>query len=236
MTTTYTDASHKIIVALDVNSAAEALKTVRTLGADVSCYKVGYQLFFREGMAVVHALLDLDKRVFLDLKLGDIGNTMRAGLDAIPSEVSMLTIQGNRSVAEAAVEALSDRQPRPDVLLLTALSTSVEEESGVRSQQITTQTQLALDTGCDGVIASGDGVALARKCAGDKRLNIVAPGIRPHGSDSHDQRHVLSPAQAMASGADQLVIGRALTQADDPIQMLARISNEINEGLSARTH
>ncbi|MCA8838314.1 MAG: orotidine-5'-phosphate decarboxylase [Gammaproteobacteria bacterium] len=235
MATMHTDATHKIIVALDVNSAAEALKTVRILGAGISCYKVGYQLFFREGMAVVHALLDLDKRVFLDLKLGDIGNTMRAGLDAIPSEVSMLTIQGNRSVAEAAVSALRERQPRPEVLLLTALSTSVEDEPGARSRQIITQTQLALATGCDGVIASGDGVALARQCAGDKPLNIVAPGIRPRGSDSHDQRHVLSPALAIANGADRLVIGRALTQADDPAQMLARISDEINEGLSART-
>ena len=226
----------KIIVALDVDKLDEAEKIVKGLGDEIDYFKIGYQLFFREGIKAVKMLADLGKRIFLDLKLGDIGNTMHAGISAFPEEVEMLTIQGDRSVCKAAVDAASERADNFKVLLLTALSSSEEGDPERRKKFIEKQVKLAIECKCKGVIASGDGVAISRKVAEEAenrggKLDIVVPGIRPAGAETHDQKHILSPGQAILAGADQLVIGRALTQAKDPQAALQAIIEEISTAL-----
>jgi len=225
----------RLIVALDVSSAREAQKIVQTLGSAVSLYKVGNQLFTAEGPSVVKELVQSGKKVFLDLKFHDIPNTVAGGVrSAAAMGVSMLTVHaaGGSAMLRAAVEAARQARKPPIVLavtVLTSLSDADLQETGVagrtRDHALILAT-LAQNCGCNGVVASPHEAAIVRQDLGAGFV-IVTPGIRPAGSAKGDQSRVNTPAEAIAAGADYLVVGRPITEAKDPVQAARQIVNEI---------
>ena len=222
--------SDRLIVALDVPTAAEARALVAALGDSVSFYKVGHELLFSGGLDLARELKARGKRVFLDMKLLDIGNTMeRSVANAAKMGVDFLTIHGHDSKSMKAAVAGRANSPLKllAVTVLTNLSAEdVAEQGHSRSPAdlVLHRAKLAKAAGCDGVIASGQEAAgiraaVGRASAGDashRRFLIVTPGIRPAGGASGDQIRVMTPASAIRAGADHLVIGRPITQAADP--------------------
>ncbi len=225
----------RLIVALDVSSAAEAQKIVRALAGAASTFKVGTQLFTTEGPQIVRELVASGKKVFLDLKFHDIPNTVAGGVrSAIRLGASMLTVHaaGGSAMLRAAVET-ARQSPKPPLVLavtvLTSLSDADLQETGVtgRTQdQALVLATLAQNCGCDGVVASPHEARIIRKDLGGG-FAIVTPGIRPAGSEKSDQSRVNTPAEAIAAGADYLVVGRPITQAADPRRAAEDIVREI---------
>jgi len=225
-----------VIVPLDVSSAEEALATVDRLGESADFYKVGFELYTSSGPAVVRELVARGKRVFLDIKLHDIPNTVAGAVAAASAlGVDLLTVHvsGGPSMLQAAAEAKSDDLRLLAVTVLTSLSPdeiSTVWDREIRSirEEVGRLTMLARDSGMDGVVASALEASWIRGQVGDEFL-VVTPGIRPAGSARGDQNRVASPADAVRAGADYLVIGRPITGADDPAAVLASILEEMEE-------
>src|SRR5690348_14237067 len=217
------DPRERLIVALDVSSAAAAQKIVAAVGDSALTYKVGMQLYTAEGPQVVRDLVASGRRVFLDLKYHDIPNTVGAAVaEAEKLGVSMLTIHaaGSTKMVRAAVEATKIR-PELMVLAVTVL-TSMDghdlETVGIRGSMedsVVRLATLALAQGCQGVVTSAREAFTLRAQLGD-RFAIVTPGVRPAGSGVADQVRVVTPAEAIASGASHIVVGRPITEAADP--------------------
>jgi orotidine-5'-phosphate decarboxylase len=226
---------NRLIVALDVSSAAEAQKIVQALGPAVSTYKVGNQLFAAEGPGLVRELVGSGKKVFLDLKLHDIPNTVAGGVrSAAALGVSMLTVHaaGGSAMLRAAIDA-AKQAPKPPIVLavtvLTSLSDADLQQTGVAGRTLDhalVLATLARKCGCDGVVASPHEAQVIRQNLGAGFV-IVTPGIRPAGSGKGDQSRVNTPAEAIAAGADYLVVGRPITEAKNPAQAAQQIVNEI---------
>ncbi|MCH7530767.1 MAG: orotidine-5'-phosphate decarboxylase [Gemmatimonadetes bacterium] len=223
-----------VIVALDYPSAEEALAMVEQLGQPATFYKVGLELYTRGGPSVVESLAALGKRVFLDLKLHDIPNTV-AGAVRSASElgVDLLTVHtaGGPAMLEAAAEASGPDMRILGVTLLTSLtSTDLEVVWGreIRSirEEVGRLTDLAVACELDGVVASALEVSWIRNRV-EQDFLVVTPGIRPTGADRGDQRRVATPADAVSAGSDYLVVGRPVTQADDPVAALAALLAEL---------
>jgi orotidine-5'-phosphate decarboxylase len=225
----------RLIVALDVSSAREAQKIVHTLGSAVSVYKVGNQLFTAEGPGVVKQLVQSGKKVFLDLKFHDIPNTVAGGVrSSAAMGVSMLTVHaaGGSAMLRAAMEAARQASKPPIVLavtVLTSLSDADLQETGVagstRDHALVLAT-LAQNCGCNGVVASPHEARIIRQDLGAGFV-IVTPGIRPAGSAKGDQSRVNTPAEAIAAGADYVVVGRPITAAADSRRAAEAIVAEI---------
>jgi len=224
-----------LIVALDVSSAGEAWKTVRALDALVSTFKVGSQLFTAEGPSMVRGLVASGKKIFLDLKFHDIPNTVaRSVHTATGLGVCMLTVHaaGGSAMLRAAVDA-AGQAPKPPLVLavtvLTSLSDADLQETGVaglaRDHALALAT-LARNCGCGGIVASPREARLIRQDLGAGFV-IVTPGIRPAGSAKADQSRVNTPGEAIAAGADYLVVGRPITAAEDPAKAARQIVDEI---------
>jgi orotidine-5'-phosphate decarboxylase len=214
------DERERLIVALDVPSAADATAMVDALGDEVTFYKVGLELFTAASMSFVRELRKRDKQVFLDLKLFDIGETVARTIAVIAGEdVAFLTIHGEEQVMKAAVTARSASRLRLlAVTVLTSLDTQDLKKMGIAmpvKELAVQRAQAAADCGCDGVITSAE-EARTIKDATAGRMLIVTPGIRPAGADVQDQKRVATPASAIANGADYLVIGRPITRATSP--------------------
>jgi orotidine-5'-phosphate decarboxylase len=230
------DPRQRLIVALDVSSAAVAHQIVATLGESVSFYKVGMQLYTAEGPGVVRELVASGRRVFLDLKYHDIPNTVAAAVaEAARLQVSMLTVHasGGGKMLRAAAEAARAVNPAMRVLAVTVL-TSLEDNDldriGVRGRvqdQVVRLAALALADGCHGVVASAREAAQLRSEFGADFV-IVTPGVRPVGSAPGDQVRVVTPAEAIAAGATHIVVGRPITAAADPAAEARAILAEIN--------
>ena len=225
----------RLIVALDLSSAAQAQRIVQGLGHEVSTYKVGNQLFTAEGPGVVRELVGSGKKVFLDLKFHDIPNTVAGGVrSAAVLGVSMLTVHaaGGSAMLRAAVEA-ARQGPKPPIILavtvLTSLSDAELQETGVaagtRDHALLLAT-LAQNCGCHGVVASPREARLIRQDLGTGFV-IVTPGIRPAGSSKGDQSRVNTPAEAITAGANYLVVGRPITEAENPRRAAEEIVSEI---------
>jgi orotidine-5'-phosphate decarboxylase len=225
----------RLIVALDVASAAAAKKIVHALGAAVSTYKVGNQLFTAEGPSVVRELVGSGKKVFLDLKLHDIPNTVAGGVRSTAAlGVSMLTVHaaGGSAMLRAAMDA-ARQAPKPPIILavtvLTSLSDADLQEIGVARRtrdHVLVLATLARNCGCDGIVASPQEAQVIRQTLGSG-LVIVTPGIRLAGSGRGDQSRVNTPAEAIAAGADYLVVGRPVTEAENPRKAAEAILKEI---------
>ena len=218
------DSRQRLIVALDVSSAAEAQKIVAALGDSARIYKVGMQLYTAEGPQIVRDLVASGRHVFLDLKYHDIPNTVAAAVkEAARLRVSMLTVHaaGGGKMLRAAVDAARTTDASTMVLGVTVL-TSLEqrdlEHAGVRGSvvdQASRMAALAISSGCHGVVASAHEVPTLRAELGDD-FPIVTPGVRPAGFEHDDQARVVTPAEAIAAGASYIVVGRPITEAPDP--------------------
>lgn len=230
----------RLIVALDFDSREEALSLVDLLGERIGIYKVGYQLFMREGMSLVKELVGLGKRVFLDLKMGDIDRTIAAALRAVPEGVEFVTINGGKATVAAAKAGRGERD-RPLILSLTFLSSLDQDdlralmmnENLELDEYIRVFTRRSIEAGCDGVVASGESIREVRREFGD-RLVIVAPGIRPEGKNRNDHKRALTPAMAVEHGADYLVVGRPITEATDSLEVADTIIREANAAFADR--
>jgi len=230
------DPCRRLIVALDVSTAAAAQKIVAAVGDSALTYKVGMQLYTAEGPQVVRDLVASGRRVFLDLKYHDIPTTVGAAVaEAANLGVSMLTVHaaGGGKMLRAAADAAKAR-PELVVLAVTVL-TSMDgndlDKLGVRGTVEDTVVRLAtiaLANGCQGVVASAREASRLRADLGDEFV-IVTPGVRPAGSAVGDQVRVVTPAEAIAAGASYVVVGRPITEAADPAAEARAILAQISQ-------
>jgi len=233
------DPREKLIVALDVSSAAAALKIVAALGDSVLTYKIGLQLYTAEGPQVVRDLISSGRQVFLDLKYHDIPNTVAAAVrEAAGLGVAMLTFHtlGGRKMLRAATEAAAAVNSEARVVAVTVLTSMDESElgqvgiqGGVLSE-VTRLADLAAATGCHGIVASAREASEIRNHLGEDFL-IVTPGVRPEGISHGDQARVVTPAQAIAAGASHIVVGRPIIEAADPAQAAREILAQMESAL-----
>lgn len=220
-----------IIVALDFPTADAALAMADRLDPSRVRAKVGKELFTRSGPAVIEALHQRGFEVFLDLKFHDIPNTVAGAVkSAAELGVWMTNVHasGGRRMLEAAANAIANHAQRPLLTAVTVLTSMGAEDlaeigiSASPEEQVLRLARLTRDSGLDGVVCSAREATLLRDaCGADFRL--VTPGIRPAGTDAGDQTRVVTPADAMAMGVNDMVIGRPITQADDPAAVVERI-------------
>ena len=231
----------RLIVALDVSTAREALKIVASLGDSVQIYKVGMQLYTAEGPQMVRDLVGSGRKVFLDLKYHDIPNTAAAAVrEAAKLGVSMLTVHasGGTKMLHAAVEAAREKDSGPQILAVSVLTSMDDQdlnEIGVHGQvvdQVVWLASLALEAGCSGVVSSPREVKTLREKLGTDFL-AVTPGVRPAGTAHGDQVRVTTPAEAIAAGATHIVVGRPITEAANPAEAAAKILQELGTHPSA---
>jgi len=228
----------RLIVALDVSSVREAQLLTTRIGDAAGYFKVGLQLFVSQGPALVRDLLASRRKVFLDLKLHDIPNTVSHAVESARElGVHMLTVHaaGGTKMLRAALDAAQGRLDILAVTVLTSLNDAALEETGVAgttSDQVLRLGSLALSCGCPGLVTSTHEVGALRQRLGDG-FKIVVPGIRPAGSERNDQERISTPAVAIQAGASHIVVGRPVTQADDPAQAARRILDEVAQ---AATH
>src|SRR5436309_10705335 len=236
------DARQHLIVALDVSSAAAARKIVAAVGDSASTYNVGMQLYTAEGPQIVRELVASGRRIFLDLKYHDIPSTVASAVrEAAKLGVSMLTIHasGGSKMLRGAVEAAASVNPELMVLGVTVLTSMDEydlEEAGARDRildQVLRLAELAIRSGCQGIVTSARETAQVRSRLGHK-FAIVNPGIRPTGADRGDQSRVVTPAEAIAAGATHIVVGRPITEAANPAAEAEKILQELGAVCAAR--
>ncbi|MFN0218998.1 MAG: orotidine-5'-phosphate decarboxylase [Hyphomicrobium sp.] len=211
----------KLIVALDVPTYDDARDLVLALGDTVNFYKIGLELLFAEGLTLARELKTEGKRVFLDLKFLDIGNTVeRAVANAAVIGVDFLTVHGHDTKTLKA--AIKGRKDAPLKLLAVTVLTSLDQtdldEQGLAttpSELVLTRARMARAAGIEGVIASGQEAGAIRSALGPNFM-IVTPGIRMASDDVGDQSRIMGPVEALRAGADHLVVGRPITAAADP--------------------
>jgi orotidine-5'-phosphate decarboxylase len=223
--------ANPVIVALDVESAEEARALVARLGGRIDFYKVGMELYAAAGMSIVRELAALGKQVFLDLKLYDIHETVKRAVAVISrSGARFLTVHAVPAVMRAAVEGKGASGLQ--LLGVTVLTSFGREDlaglgySCEVSELVAVRARQAMDARVDGVVASPLEAAAVRAIVGPGAL-IVTPGVRSPGSGRGDQKRVATPAEAIRSGADYLVMGRQITRAPDPAAEAARVLDEI---------
>jgi orotidine-5'-phosphate decarboxylase len=226
-------ARERLIVALDFPNVRQAMELVERLAGAVGMFKVGSQLFTAAGPELVQGLVSRGEKVFLDLKFHDIPNTVAGGVAAAAGlGVSLVDVHalGGKAMLEAAVGALSPTGTR---LLAITVITSHDETSlsqiGLRTPVADSVRRLALlarEARAHGVVCSPHEAALVRRSCGPDFL-IVTPGIRPVAAATGDQARAATPAAALTAGADYLVVGRPITQAEDPVRAAAAIVAEM---------
>ncbi len=213
----------RLIVALDVPNALEGLKLAQTIGDACHFYKIGLGMLTGGGLALARELIDeMDKRVFLDLKLFDIGNTIEAAVRGLAHYgLDFLTVHGDPYVVRAAAEGKAGSDLK--ILAVTVL-TSLDRadldaaliQPGDVQDLVVERARRAMQAGADGVIASPREAALIRALPEAKGKLIVTPGVRPAGAALGDQKRVMTPGDAIRAGADHIVVGRPIIRSDDP--------------------
>ncbi len=233
------DIKEKIIIALDVKNQVEARKILESL-PEARIFKVGLEIFSAEGPAMIELVRSYGRQVFLDLKLHDIPNTVAGAVRAaVGHGVSMLTLHtsGGREMMSRAMEAALEESEKSSldlplllgVTVLTSLKDKDLEELGFSSgsqAQVLRLAWLAWQAGLKGVVCSPQEIELLRTELGPE-LKIITPGIRPVWAEAHDQKRIMTPAEALIKGADYLVIGRPITQAVNPAEAFARVVEEL---------
>jgi orotidine-5'-phosphate decarboxylase len=226
----------RLIVALDLPDIAQAEAMIGRLGDSVSFYKIGYQLAFAGGLALVPKLADAGKKIFIDLKLHDIGNTVARGVESIARlGATFLTVHAYPQTMKAAVEGRAGSSLK--ILAVTVLTSYDEADlaaAGYRlgvSELVEMRAKQADATGVDGLVCSAEEVGALRGIVAP-RVCLVTPGIRPAGSAVGDQKRIMTPARAIASGSDYLVVGRPVLAADDPKLAAEAIHAEVAQALN----
>jgi orotidine-5'-phosphate decarboxylase len=228
-------ARDRLIVALDVPSVKAAEDMVSRLGDTVSFYKIGYQLAFAGGLPFAAGLIAAGKKVFLDLKLHDIANTVTKGVESVAQlGASFLTVHAYPQTMKAAVAA---KRGNLKILAVTVLTSYDDADLAAAGSKLGVAVLVAQRAGqardlkVDGLVCSAEEVANLRKLAGPGMV-LVTPGIRPAGSGKDDQKRVMTPAKAIAAGADYLVVGRPIVEAGDPKAAASAIVAEIEQASS----
>ncbi len=238
---TKTDPKDRIIFALDVEHFSEAQRWVNLLKDHIGMFKVGKQLFTHAGPKVIDMIRKKGQKVFLDLKYHDIPNTVaKAGAEATKFEVSMFNLHAlggfemmKKTVEASRAVAKDLGLPRPLILAITVLTSMDEEgikEVGIQGpipEEVGRLALLSMKAGLDGVVASPKEIEIIRDRCGEKFL-IVTPGIRHPSEKKDDQKRTLSPKEAIAAGADYLVIGRPIKEAKDPLEAVQKIIEDIS--------
>jgi orotidine-5'-phosphate decarboxylase len=227
----------RLIVALDLPGVEQAEAMVARLGDSVIFYKIGYQLAYAGGLPLVRKLADQGKKVFIDLKLHDIGNTVARGVESIARlGATFLTVHAYPQTMKAAVEARAGSNLK--ILAVTVLTSYDDGDlhaAGYRlgvSDLVEARAQQAQVLGVDGLVCAAEEVASLRKLVGHQ-MHLVTPGIRPAGAASGDQKRIMTPARAVAAGSDYLVVGRPVVEAADPKAVAEAILAEITPPLAA---
>ena len=230
----FTDAKDRLAVALDVPDAQAALDLVDRLGDSCRVLKVGMELYYAGGNALLEELRSRGYRIFLDLKLHDIPNTVAGGIRSVArSGAELLTVHAGGGGAMLTAAAEAARAPGAPRLLAVTVLTSMDaaelKAAGVCSapaDQVLRLARLAKSSGINGMVCSAEEVAALRSELGPEAL-LVVPGIRPAGSALNDQRRIATPAEAISSGASMLVVGRPITRAANPDEAARAVVKEI---------
>lgn len=225
----------RLIVAIDLPDAYSGLKLAEQLGDAVSFYKIGLGMLTGGGLALANELKgDLGKRIFLDMKLFDIGATVAAAVRGLAQfDLDFLTVHGDPNVVRAARDGAGGSDMK---ILAVTILTSLDRadldlalyKPGSLTDLVQERASLALTHGADGIICSPHEAALVRALPEAESKLIVTPGVRPAGSDAGDQKRIMTPAQAIAAGADHVVVGRPVWQASDPKAAAMAILAEMN--------
>jgi orotidine-5'-phosphate decarboxylase len=227
-------ARDRLIVPLDLPDVAAAEAMIARLGDSVTFYKIGYQLAYAGGLPLVGQLVDRGKKVFVDLKLHDIGNTVARGVESVSKlGATFLTVHAYPQTMKAAVEARGADLKILAVTVLTSYDDGDLHAAGYRlgvSDLVEARARQAEGLGIDGLVCSAEEAAALRGIV-DRRMSLVTPGIRPLGTSSGDQKRVMTPARAIAAGADYLVVGRPVLEAADPRRAADAIVAEIEQAL-----
>jgi orotidine-5'-phosphate decarboxylase len=232
------EARDRLIVALDMPSVAEADAMVARLGGSVSFFKVGLQLVFAGGLAFAERLKASGRKVFLDVKLLDIDNTVEGAVGSIARMgVDFVTIHAYPKAMRAAVKARGDANLR---LLGVTVLTSMDQQdiaaagyAGSVGDLVLARARDAEAAGMDGIVASPEEATRIRAVVGNS-IALITPGIRPAGTGAGDQKRIATPTAAVKAGADYLVVGRPITEADDPRKAAEAIQAEIATALTNR--
>ena len=233
----------RLIVALDLDDLERVKALVKLLAGELGMFKVGKQLFTHAGPAVVKMIEEMEGEVFLDLKFHDIPTTVaKAAIEATRLGVKMFNVHASgslemmRQTAKEVRRVCRQETLRRPIMLAVTVLTSLEkrdlERVGVDREvldQVVRLASLSQEAGMDGVVASPQEVAAIRAACG-RRFVIVTPGIRPHGGKQDDQRRVMTPAEAIRAGVDYIVVGRPITEAQDPLSAAREIVAEMAHG------
>jgi orotidine-5'-phosphate decarboxylase len=221
----------RLIVALDLAGPAEAEAMVARLGDSVTFYKIGYQLAYAGGLPLVPQLVRAGKKVFVDLKLHDIGNTVARGVESVAKlGATFLTVHAYPQTMKAAVEGRAGSDLK--ILAVTVLTSYDDADLAAAGYELgvgelaTARAEQARDIGVDGIVCSGEEASMLRPIVGAGML-LLTPGIRPAGSAAGDQKRIMTPTAAIAAGSDYLVVGRPILEAPDPKRAADDIVAEI---------
>ena len=239
-------AKEKLVVALDVDSIDRALELVDLLRDSVGMFKIGMQFFTLAGPELVHRIISRGSPIFLDLKYHDIPNTVAmAAIEATRLGVSMFNVHasGGREMMQRAADAVAataarEGLKRPAVLGVTVLTSADHEtlqQLGIADepQQVVRRlAKLAAAANLDGVVASALEIEIIRDAVSDPNFKIICPGIRSATDAAHDQRRTLSAGEAIRAGADYVVVGRPILQAEDPVKAARAFRDEIDSAMT----
>ncbi|SFH90063.1 orotidine-5'-phosphate decarboxylase [Tindallia magadiensis] len=233
--------SDRLIVALDVNTVSEVHELTEKIGENVIWYKVGMELFYAEGPKVIELLKQKNKKIFLDLKFHDIPNTVAGAVKSVAKlGVDMCNVHASgglemmKRAADANLEVANQLQITPTKLIAVTVLTSIdqeifEKELGFESRisdKVSAWAKMAKEAGLNGVVASAqEAEGIKGKCGDD--FLIVTPGIRPSFSASNDQKRIMRPSDALAKGATHLVVGRPITQSENPARSAELVLKEM---------
>ncbi|MGB1510405.1 MAG: orotidine-5'-phosphate decarboxylase [Paracoccaceae bacterium] len=231
----------KLIVAMDVPNALAGLELAKTLGDSIGFYKIGLGMLTGGGLALANELkLEHGKRIFLDMKLFDIGATVEHAVRGIAQyDIDFLTVHGDPHVVRAAKEGASKSNMK---ILAVTILTSLDRDdldanlmkAGDIRHLVIERAERAFEAGADGVIASPQEAGLIRTLSSAKKKLIVTPGVRPKGAALGDQKRIATPAEAIANGADHIVVGRPIWQSNDPRKAAQSILQDIRYAITGR--
>lgn len=236
MTLQTIDPRDRLIVALDLPDVDVAEAMIARLGDSVTFYKIGYQLGYAGGLPLVRKLADAGKKVFADLKMHDIGNTVARGVESVAKlGATFLTVHAYPQTMQAATNASKGSGLK--ILAVTVLTSYDDEDLKAAGYQlgvrdlVAARAQQAQALGIDGLVCSPEEAANLRKSI-KPEMCLVTPGVRPAGSDAGDQKRIMTPARAIAEGSDYLVVGRPVMEAADPKAAAEAIVTEITQALA----
>ena len=231
----------KLIVAMDVPNALAGLELAKTLGDSIGFYKIGLGMLTGGGLALANELkVEHGKRIFLDMKLFDIGATVEHAVRGIARyDIDFLTVHGDPHVVRAAKEGASKSNIK---ILAVTILTSLDRDdldanlmkAGDIRHLVIERAERAFEAGADGVIASPQEAGFIRALSSAKKKLIVTPGVRPTGTALGDQKRIATPAEAIANGADHIVVGRPIWQSNDPRKAAQSILQDIRDAITGR--